>query len=64
MEGAAAKTKNSCSDNTLLNGPTPVKGPRPWITPHIDRKVTTTTEVLTPSDPKRKADHRRKGTRE
>ena len=60
MKGIAVKTKDSCSENTLLNSPPLVKGPRPWTAAQIDRKATTQTEVLRPKDPKRKAAHSRK----
>src|SRR6476619_8618385 len=55
---------NSWSSNTSLMGAGSVKGPRLWTAPQIARKVTTTTEAVTPVDPNRNADHSKNGTRE
>jgi hypothetical protein len=57
MKGVAASNKNICSDITLLSDSDPVKGPRPWTAPQIDRKATKIIDVLIPINPKRKADH-------
>src|SRR4051812_21506395 len=63
MKGAAAETRNACNENMLAAHPCSLKGPRSWTAPQIDRTVTTITEVVIPSDPKRNTDHNKNGMR-
>jgi hypothetical protein len=56
MKGATVKNRNSCKDDTLMSNRDSTNGPRPWAVPQSARIAIAIAEVLTPVDPKRKAD--------
>jgi hypothetical protein len=58
------KSKNSCNETTLLSAVDPLKGPRPWTAPQIEKEATTSIDDAMPVVPKRRADHSRNGTSE